>query len=516
MSTGNRQRKPVKPVEAPSGRLPENSEAWLRSALEQSHTGVWDYDLATLDALHSLEHDRIFGYDTRLPSWTYPMLLAHVFQEDREAVDRSFQEAATTGTGWNTECRIRRRDGEIRWIRLDGGPRGEVFPLGHLTGSLRDITEQKQALQRSEAITKAYADLYHHAPFGYHSIDAVGTIIAMNDTELAMHGYTREEVIGRMNIRQLLPLARRLQFAEDFKAFMRLGSVRNIESTFLRKDGSEFPVLLSANAKFDVNGALLHSLTTVIDDTQRREALEALQHSRRDLERRVVERTGQVRKLAEDVTRAEERERHAIAHDLHDGLGQLLFAAGLRVDDLARITDPEGAAWNLVQGLRETLTDARKQLRSITSQLSPLVLETLGLVAALSWLSDEMERTYGLVVETVDEGGTEALSPTAAVILYRVVRELLINVVKHAGVRSATVLIACEDDQVSIQVEDNGLGIAQVEAIFESDQTHGLRAIRERLTYLGGSVRIWSHPGNGTTVALKVPVTPNTPLEVLP
>ncbi len=124
------------------------SQIRLNFALEKSHTGGWDLDLVDHTALRTLEHDRIFGYETLLPQWTYERFLEHVLPEDRAEVDRLFQEATSTRTDWSFECRIRRKDGEVRWIWAIGGhlfdDTGQAY---RLAGIVQDITERKQAEQ---------------------------------------------------------------------------------------------------------------------------------------------------------------------------------------------------------------------------------------------------------------------------------------------------------------------------------------------------------------------------------
>ena len=129
------------------------SEERLRYALETSHTGVWDLCLNDHSASRSIEHDRIFGYGELLPQWTYEDFLTHVLPEDRDMVDARFQQSIKTGSEWNFDCRIRRIDGEVRWIRAAGSPREDEDGAQHLTGIIQDITERKQA----EEILKDYA-----------------------------------------------------------------------------------------------------------------------------------------------------------------------------------------------------------------------------------------------------------------------------------------------------------------------------------------------------------------------
>lgn len=117
--------------------------------LELNHIGAWDLDVVDQTANRTLEHDRIFGYQSLLPVWTYEMFLKHVLPEDRLAVDTLFQTAMAEQTEWQFECRIRRTDGVMRWIFASGSPQfDDTGTVRRLAGIVQDISERKQAEQR--------------------------------------------------------------------------------------------------------------------------------------------------------------------------------------------------------------------------------------------------------------------------------------------------------------------------------------------------------------------------------
>lgn len=123
--------------------------------LELNHIGAWDLDLVDQTANRTLEHDRIFGYQSVLPKWTYEMFLDHVLPEDRLAVDTLFQKAMAEQTEWQFECRIRRTDGVVRWIFASGSPQfDDTGAVRRLAGIVQDISERKQAEQRQLELVK--------------------------------------------------------------------------------------------------------------------------------------------------------------------------------------------------------------------------------------------------------------------------------------------------------------------------------------------------------------------------
>ena len=137
----------------------QQSEARLNFALQTINAGSWEVDLRDHTVTRTLTHDRIFGYQTLLPSWTFEMFLEHVLPEDRPDVERHFRENTAARTDWNFECRIRRVDGEVRWLWSAGGhERTTAGDPVRMYGIVQDITKRKRAAEEIESLAKFPAE----------------------------------------------------------------------------------------------------------------------------------------------------------------------------------------------------------------------------------------------------------------------------------------------------------------------------------------------------------------------
>ncbi len=233
-------------------------------------------------------------------------------------------------------------------------------------------------------------------------------------------------------------------------------------------------------------------------------------HEEEELERRVQERTEEVRGLAEMLSVAEQEERQRLSHLLHDDLQQLLYGIQMKVSlalEQARREELAGAAEQARQSL-DLLGQAITRTRQLTVDLNPPILEGEGLVGAIEWLRTQMRDMHGLEVEI--QADEEVVIPPAdlRILLFQVTRELLFNVAKHAGTGHAVVEVTRGDDRVQVTVRDHGLGFDP--ASLDGHRRRGslgLFSARERLRLRGGDLEVRSAPGEGTYVVAYAPVS---------
>ena len=212
------------------------------------------------------------------------------------------------------------------------------------------------------------------------------------------------------------------------------------------------------------------------------------------------------------LTIAEEKERRRIAEDLHDNVGQSLAFARMRLASAQKIVSGEKLV-SVMDDLTESLLQASQDTRNVIFDLSSPVMNELGLAAAIpEWLETQISNQYGLKTEFIDnsdDSDEKTLDENVRAILFRNVRELLTNVVKHAQADKVSVYLEQANNNVKIIVQDDGVGFDSREANAGVNRkgSFGLFSIQERMKDVGGSLKVVSEPGRGCKAILTMPLT---------
>ena len=217
---------------------------------------------------------------------------------------------------------------------------------------------------------------------------------------------------------------------------------------------------------------------------------------------------------ARQLTGAEERARRATAVDLHDGIGQMLVGLGMSLEVAAAQSAPSVRA--LLEEMRDTLRNIQETTRRVIADLSPPGLYELGLGAALQWLALYMRNKSNLVVNLELQLDERVLNLELRILVFKIVRELLRNIVKHARVDSAVVVVASDLRQLVVDVRDRGVGFEWQFDLFGSG-THGfgLWSIADRVRMAAGELTVETAPGRGCHVRLVFPLNQDPPLNTI-
>ena len=404
------------------------------------------------------------------------------------------------------EYRIRRKDGE--WIYA-------IINVGAFTYTNNkpsrvvvvayDVTERRrmqEALQQSE---KRYRQLVRHAPAGIYEVDfTTGHFTEVNDAMCQILGYTRDELLA-MTPFDILDDEGRARFASR----IRLGrsGERPAEVAEYRvrtKDGRLIWALV--NATFRRDGDKIVGATVVAHDiTERKRAEEEIRRSHDELEMRVQERTEELtashqrlQQLSSQLLDAQEKERKRIAVELHDSLlselaaMKYLFEGKLMLFRKGQLADTKE-----FDKVTDIMQKVMKDARGIMNNLRPSILDEMGLIPTIGWLTQEYQKSYGHIqirkqLEVVEKDIPDVLK----VVIFRVLQEALNNFARHGRGNLVELSLLKSGDALQLRIQDNGQGF-DMETV---QKGLGLESMRERVELSGGEFQIESVTGQGTTI----------------
>jgi PAS domain S-box-containing protein len=359
----------------------------------------------------------------------------------------------------------------------------------------KDITENKQAKEALQESELKFKTIFENAGGAIFIADnKTGEILECNSQAEQMLGRPRAEIIG-MHQSELHPQGEEEKYKEKFATHVQKGHVVDFEGEVQHKDGRRIPVWIAAQC-LKIGGKDV-IIGLFMDTTERKKA-----------EQKLIENRAKLKSLASQLSLIEERERHRLATELHDQIGQSLVMSKMKLDSLRQsISSSESTA--VIREISDCLGQVIQNTRTLTFDLSSPILYELGFEAAVAdWLDEQIREKHGIKTDFEDDGQSKPLDDDIRVLLFRNVRELLVNVVKHANAKNVKVSIRKVDDWICVSVEDDGVGfdVTEVESMVTKKAKFGLFSIRERLESVGGHFEIKSKVGQGSKITMTAPL----------
>lgn len=325
---------------------------------------------------------------------------------------------------------------------------------------------------------------------GIVSVDDTQRIVMYNRAAEKIFGWTADQVLGQP-LEMLIPARHRASHAQQVRRFGATGTTSrrmgdNTVLYALRSDGSEFPIEASISQLHTADGKLY---TVILRDvTERVRALEELAA------------------FAAESAGVREQEKSRIARELHDELAQSLTA--LKMDTIwlrGHLAAGDARSQEKIAQMLAMLDGAVASTRRIAADLRPLVLDDLGLVAAIEWAAQNFTQRTGVPCKLSMDEELELQEPFATGV-FRIVQESLANVAKHAQATEVAVELQAGADHLLLRVQDNGVGFRTSDP--RKPQSLGLVGLHERARLLHGQLEVESSPGAGTRVEARIPLGP--------
>lgn len=371
------------------------------------------------------------------------------------------------------------------------------------TAELRAANEQlrKEAWVRREAETalarseQQLQDVISTMPVPLFIRDAASRVILMNQAAEQQWGVPFNEIVGTRGSAWCPPEQLASQLANDRDVFARGALQVRVEEIWNHAFGANRLIQSFKKPVYDAAGEPLHLICMAVDITDQKRDEDALRHS-----------FVQLRQLTEHLEMIKEEERKRIALEIHDELGQNLMALRLDAEMLnARAGARHPHLRRRVGQVIDTLDATIRSVRAIINELHPSTL-ALGLEAALEWLLAQFEQRSGIAATLSFAGGAAPPPDTRlTAVVFRIIQEALVNIVRHAQATHVEVALTVGDEELSITIIDDGVGMPPGET--GKAAGFGLRSIRERVDVFGGELCINGRPGQGTTLSIHIPHT---------
>ena len=473
----------------------QQNEERLNLAVYAADLGIFEHDHHTGATYWSPITRTICGCGAKEPA-SLQGYFELIHPEDRENIISAVHQAhAPVGDGmYRVEHRLVRPDGSIRWVSACSRTffEGEVDAQQPLrtVGVLADITERKRAEEK----------INHLAAIVQSSDDAIisrtldGIIVSWNRGAERIFGFTAEEVKGRSISLLVVPPTRVNEVPHVLEELQSGNSIARYETVRKTKDGKLIDVSVTVSPIRAKDGRITGTSAIARDISERKRA-----------EKKLREYTERIQALSRQLLTIQEEERSHLARELHDGICQTLTVAAMEFE-LGLSASSEAAPAKFAEA-RDWLDRAVSQLRQLSLDLRPAMLDHLGLLPALLWFFESLKSRSGIQVHFRHEGLHARFAPTTETTAYRLVQEALELVVWNTGVKVASLRIWSRGGMLNLQLECEGAGFDSAAAL-SSFKTSSLTKMQERVQLLGGTLSFDSTPGEGTELMSQLPLEP--------
>jgi PAS domain S-box-containing protein len=450
--------------------------------------------------------------------------------DDQQREFHAMQAAIAERRQYQVEYRLRTASGEERWCWEQGiGIFSQDGELEAIEGFTTDITPRKRTEKELRVSEAKYRRLYQSMRDAFVSVDMSGRIIEFNDAYCQMLGYAPDELLELTYVDITPPKWHALEAEIVEKQILQRRYSDTYEKEYRRRDGTVFPVELRTFLVMDDDDQPSSMWAIVRDITKRKAAQAALVRSRDELERRVEERTAELveanrllkaeileRQRAEGQLRQErnalhrtlqasDRDRELITYEIHDGVAQRLLGALMQFEACERGARYESEAVKAMfeaglQGLR----DASAEARSLMNRTRTPVLEKFGVQAAIADFIDQLsDRPDAPEIMYRCDVKFHRLESDIENAIFRVAQEAITNACRHSRSDVVRVSLVQAGQEVTLEVEDRGIGFDVAEV---AEGRFGLDGIRERARAFGTHFQLDSTPGQGTRIRVTFPV----------
>lgn len=438
---------------------------------------------------------RITGYSVEEMRGKNPSILKS--GETAVEVYQQLWNTILSGQTWRGEIKNKKKDGEVFWQSAVISPsKDKMGNITNFVAVLRDITQDKEMLEKLMEREEKYRTLTQNLNVGVYrnTPGPEGKFIEVNPALLKMLGFQNKKGIEYYKVSDFYPDPRKR--IEIDKKLIENGFLINEEIELRRKDGTRFIASVSATAHTNGGDEITHFDGIVEDITERKKFSDELSKNQKRLEM-----------LSNEIVIANEAVKRQLAVSLHDTVGQSLAVAKFKTSELLKSIDKLNDKEKL-NDIIEFINNAIDESRNITYELSPTILYELGLIEAIGWKLEEIEKKNKLKVKIVHQSDWYSIDQKDSLIIYRSFNEILQNVIKHSKTSKVEVTTMQDNAWFKVVVKDYGVGFdfMQTKQLALKNKNFGLLSIIEQMRYIGGDVHFDSKAGKGTTVTIKLPV----------